>query len=160
MESIIYHEERHVPRWFSWPLIALAAFAIAAGMSDDFPELRQGYASTGLAAVIFVLGVALVEVAMPKLEVTDREVRWSMSPLFRRVIPIDQVRHWAIRTYEPLNNPDSFPHVSAYSRRMWVPPMHCVEFLMENGSRISIAAEHPEKISAAIGRSKGEPVTQ
>jgi hypothetical protein len=98
----------------------------------------------------FVFAVALctlllLEFVAVVIEVTASEIRFSVFPFYLRSIPVVNVQRSEARTY-PSPNPNAL--------RTWIPPKHCVELTMKDGSLVTLMLDHPGRLSSAIAKAK------
>jgi len=137
---VLYWEGYKPPRLLTWPLVFVAAGAIA-WAGDRGPVVVMLCVSGVLCALL------LLEFTGVAVEVTEAEVRFCILPFYERIILISDIQHWEVRTYESL--------APVWSRYSWRPPRHCVELIMKDGSRFSITSAHPEPLLHAIAKVKG-----
>jgi hypothetical protein len=98
----------------------------------------------------FVFAVALctlflLEFVAVVIEVTEMEIRFSVLPFYLRRFPVANVQRSEARTY-PSPNPNA--------TRYWIPPRHCVELTMKDGSLVTLMLDHPEWLASAIAKAK------
>jgi len=148
--NTLFREECGLPRLLTWSLVLIGAGAIAwaggAGLSNAQQKLLLAIV-IGTTPWVLLLFESLRSV----IEVDDAEVRFSFTPFYRRRFAIGDIHQLKVTTYHPLNNPENLRY--GY-RSMWVAPTHCVELAMHDGSIFTLVSDHPERLSAAIGKAK------
>ena len=144
--SILFREVSRPPRLLTWPLVLIGAGAVATA-----PGRSMGESEQGVFAVIVFTGalctLLLLEFVAVVVEVTETEVRFSVFPFYLRRAPVANIEHCEVHTYLCSNN--TLTH-----RSYWIPPRHCVELIMKDGSPLTLMLEHPEWLSSAIGKAK------
>jgi hypothetical protein len=124
----------------------LAAGAIAdadGGFNSPQPSLRTFFVVAG---GLFTL--LLLEFVAISVEVTDKEVRYSISPFYRRSVLIADIQHWEVRVRP---NTD---FSGIYYYRAWKRPTHAVEVTLNDGSQVAFICLHAEHLAHAISRAK------
>jgi hypothetical protein len=147
---IFYLEVSRPPRFLTWPLILLSAATIATWGGGELPEVQHDvfafFIFVGAFCTMFVL-----ELGALAIEVSETEVRFRVSVLYWRRIPIREIQHWEVRTYLSTD----YPGTIYRARLAWRPPRHCVELTMRDGAIITLTSAHAEHLAHAIEQARG-----
>jgi hypothetical protein len=127
----------------------LGAGAVAG--ADGGLRLSPPSLLTFLAVAGGLCTILLLEFVAVSLEMTDTEVRFSITPFYRRRALISDIQDWEVRTY-----PSVYPAGYYSWLRGWLRegPTHCVLVRMKDGSRMEFTCVHAEHLAHAINRAK------
>lgn len=139
---ILFHEESRPPRFLTWPLVFLGTVVVASKTIEGRPEIQRSVL-TILAVCVALSVICFLEFLAVVVEVDENEVRFSVSPLYRRKVLTADIQHHVIRTYNIPADPASFG-------RSWRPPKRFVELTLKDGSLFAVMLMHPEQFSKAI----------
>jgi hypothetical protein len=87
----------------------------------------------------------LLEFVAVVIEVTASEIRFSVFPFYLRRSPLSM-----FSVLKPGHIPARTPMLYA----PWIPPKHCVELTMKDGSLVTLMLDHPGRLSSAIAKAK------
>lgn len=148
---ILFLEETRPPRPLTWALVVLSAATIAG--ADGRIDAPQPSIFTLIVIAGALFTILLLEFIAVSVEVTTSYVQFSFSPFYWRRVAIADIQHWEARTYP--GNSSSGRFSTTYTVRWWVPPTHCVELTMKDGSQVAFICLHAEHLAHAISRAKG-----